>query len=249
MKPYEAIVFDLGGTLIEYAGKFDSWPDLEAPGLRAAHAYLRQEGVQLPLVTQFEAAGFELLPGRWEQAKAGIKNLTVPILLVAILDQFEGDQPEFSLLNAAARQYEEAICTGAEPVPDSQELLAQLKASGYRLGLISNTMFSGQAHIEDLRKFGMLSYFDAMLFSADTNKWKPAPDPFLQVASDLNARIDSTLFVGDDPGADVAGAKGAGMDVVHFASSDRFPPLDGVVPDATIYELVELPTVLETLNS
>jgi HAD superfamily hydrolase (TIGR01549 family) len=249
MKPYKAVVFDLGGTLIEYAGKFDSWPDLEAPGLRAAHAYLRQEGVQLPLVTQFEAAGFELLPGRWEQAKAGIKNLTVPILLVAILDQFEGDLPDFSLLNAAARQYEEAICTGAEPVPYSQELLAQLKASGYRLGLISNTMFSGQAHIKDLRKFGMLSYFDAMLFSADTKKWKPSPAPFLQVASDLKARIDSTLFVGDDPGADVAGAKGAGMDVVHFASSDRFPPLDGVVPDATIYELVELPTVLETLNS
>ena len=249
MKPYEAIVFDLGGTLIEYAGKFDNWPDLEAPGMRAAHEFLRQEGVQVPPVSQFEAAGFELLPGRWEQAKMGIKNLTVPILLAGIFDQFEGDMPEFPLLDAAARHYEKAICAGAEPIPHSQELLAQLKAAGYRLGLISNTMFSGQAHLDDLRKFGMLSYFDAMLFSADTNMWKPAPGPFLQIVSELRARADSTLFVGDDPGADVAGAKGAGMDVVHFASSDRFPPLDGVDPDATIYELVELPNVLETLNS
>jgi HAD superfamily hydrolase (TIGR01509 family) len=249
MKPYEAIVFDLGGTLIEYAGKFDSWPDLESPGMRAAHAYLRQAGVQLPPLSEFESAGFKLLPGRWEQAKMGIKNLTVPILLAGILDQFDGDMPDFSILNAAARLYEKAICAGAEPMPYSRELLAQLKASGYLLGLISNTMFSGQAHLEDLRKFGMLSYFDAMLFSADTNKWKPAPDPFLQVVSELKARIDSTLFVGDDPGADVAGAKGAGLDVVHFASSDRFPPLDGIVPDATIYNLLELPTVLETLNS
>ena len=249
MKRYEAIVFDLGGTLIEYAGKFDSWPDLEAPGMRAAHEFLRQQGVQVPPVSHFETAGFELLPGRWEQAKMGIKNLTVPILLATILDQFEGDIPKLSLLNAAARQYEKAICAGAEPIPYSQELLALLKAAGYRLGLISNTMFSGQAHLDDLRKFGMLSYFDATLFSADTNMWKPMSDPFLQIVRDLRARTDSAIFVGDDPGADVAGAKGAGIDVVHFASSDRFPPLDGVVPDATIYELVELPNVLEALNS
>ncbi|HUS93746.1 MAG TPA: HAD family hydrolase [Patescibacteria group bacterium] len=244
MKLYEAIVFDLGGTLIEYAGKFDSWPDLEKPGMRAAHAYLRQEGVPVPPVSQFEAVGIELLPGYWERAKMGIRNLTVPILLACILDQFEGNLPENSLLEGAARKYEKTICAGAEPIPYSRELLAQLKAAGYRLGLISNTMFSGQAHLDDLMKFGMLSYFDATLFSADSNMWKPSPDPFLQLMSELNSGTATTLFVGDDPGADVAGARSAGIDVVHFASNDRFPPLHGVLPDATIHALVELPGVL-----
>ncbi len=244
MRPYEAIIFDLGGTLIEYAGKSDSWPDLEKPGMRAAHEYLRQEGIPVPPVSQFVEAGIELLPACWEQAKMGIRNLTVPILIANILGQFEGALPENALLEGAARKYEQTICAGAEPIPFSLELLVQLKSAGYRLGLISNTMFSGQAHLDDLMKFGMLSYFDATLFSADSNMWKPSPGPFLQLMSELNSGTATTLFVGDDPGADVAGARGAGIDVVHFASSDRFPPLHGILPDATIHALVELPGFL-----
>ena len=249
MKTYEAIVFDLGGTLIEYAGKFDSWPDLEAPGMRAAHAFLRQEGVPVPEMSQFEAVGYELLPNRWQQAKTGVRNLTVPLLLTDILEQLHIVAPDPSILRTAADRYERAICDDAEPIPYSQELLAQLKATGYRLGLISNTMFSGQAHLNDLRKFGLLSYFEATLFSSETNQWKPTPAPFLRIVSELRTTTDSTLFVGDDPGADVAGAKAVGIDVVHFASSDRFPPAERAVPNATIYHLGELPLLLEKLNS
>ncbi len=81
-----AIVFDLGGTLIEYAGEHDSWPDLEAPGLLAAHIYLTDQGLRLPGIEQFTLVGYDLIPRRWRLATAGEKNLTVPSLLAEMLE-------------------------------------------------------------------------------------------------------------------------------------------------------------------
>lgn len=248
MQKYEAIIFDLGGTLVEYGGEFDKWPDLEAPGMMAAYEYLCKDGLRVPEQAEFVAKGYEILPTLWDKAKLGIENLTVPILLSKILREFQVAPPKASILTIAAQRYETAICAKAEAIPNSQEILSQLKYSGYKLGLISNTMFSSQAHLDDLTRFGMRAYFDATVFSADSNKWKPSPEPFLQVMNDLKSDAYSTLFVGDDPGADVVGAKAAGVDVVHFASSHRFPPAEGAVPNATINQLEELPLVIDRLN-
>ena len=77
MKKYEAIVFDLGGTLIEYAGEFETWPELESPGLSAAHSVFRFHGIQMPSLSHFKAVGFNLLPDLWLQAISGNQNLTV----------------------------------------------------------------------------------------------------------------------------------------------------------------------------
>ena len=40
----KTIIFDLGGTLIEYAGPYAVWPDLERPGLTAAYNALANKG-------------------------------------------------------------------------------------------------------------------------------------------------------------------------------------------------------------
>lgn len=248
MQQFEAIIFDLGGTLIEYASKFKTWPELETPGLEAAHQYLSGKGVIAPELNQFKNTGFSLLPSLWKGATDGKENLTVPIFLSNIFYQLDFDVPRSKHLESAAYHYEKAICAGAEPLPHSQEILQELNEAGFRLGLISNTMFSSQSHLEDLRGFGLLPYFQSTLFSAEVNQWKPSEEPFLSVIKRLETTPSTTVFVGDDPGADIIGAKAAGLKVIHFASSDRFPAVDGHQPDATIYHLQEVTAVLEVLN-
>ena len=39
-----AVIFDLGGTLIEYAGSYLHWPELETPGFMAAYEHLNGQG-------------------------------------------------------------------------------------------------------------------------------------------------------------------------------------------------------------
>jgi putative hydrolase of the HAD superfamily len=243
-----AIVFDLGGTLIDYAGNHTSWPELEKPGLTAAYNLFFHSGTILPDLKQFIFAGFEILPQRWKLATSGIRNLTVASFLLEILDHLEVQHPDNDTLELTARTYEKAICNSASPIAEGKEVLAELKSRGYKLGLISNTMFSREAHLDDMRRFGLDSYFDSMLFSAESNKWKPNIAPFSSILSDLKELPANSVFVGDDPAADIIGGKAAGMNVVHFLSSNRFPSVNGANPDATIHTLPELIPVIAKIS-
>lgn len=244
----EAVVFDLGGTLIEYAGEYATWPDLEIPGMTAAHRTLSEHDVEAPDLEQFKLIGFELLPKRWQRAMRGEQNLTLDSLLGDIVETAELPRPNSDLLHTAARQYEAALCGGAAPLPGGQEVLAELRQAGYRLGLLSNTMFAGASHINDLERFGLAEYFEVMLFSADANKWKPTTAPFLHILEALEVEPANAVYVGDDPSADLVGGHAAGMKTIYFPSSQRFPSLNGVQPDATISHLRELPGCLVALN-
>jgi len=240
----EAVVFDLGGTLVEYAGPYAVWPDLETPGLAAAYDYFQVQGMVLPPFARFRDTGFAILPGRWQGAVEGMRNLRLVDFLSEILHGCvgaNGVQPAW--LVEAGVLYQNAICAQAHLLPGALETLADLKRQGFKIGLLSNTMFTGAAHIDDLRRFGIDGYFDAMLFSADANKWKPQPDPYLHVLAELNAAPDEAVFVGDSPGHDVVGAHAAGMKAI-LIHSDRFPMVAGVAPDGLIHQLNELPALL-----
>lgn len=249
MNQIRAVVFDLGGTLIEYAGTYASWPDLESPGFEAAYGYLNQNKVKLPDPERFKMVGFDLLPKRWRQATSGTRNLTVPDLLTEVLFNFGIGAPDRMVLAEAAERYETAVCAGARPIPHGRDIVAQLASDGFRIGLISNTMFSGRAHIVDLERYGLVEFFDVMLFSSDVNMWKPNVAPFHAVLERLDVEPGQAVFVGDDPAADVVGGRRAGMLTVHYPSSQRFSSPDGVSPDATINNLQELPEVLARLNA
>ncbi|MGD8804213.1 MAG: HAD family hydrolase [Chloroflexota bacterium] len=244
----KTVIFDLGGTLIEYAGEHDAWPQLEEPGLNEAYAILTEAGLELPGRQKFQEVAFETLPGRWADATAGKQNLTTAGFLAEVLDLLQAQQPDRRTLDLAVTRYEAAVCAGAIMVPHAQAVVEQLSQDGYRLGLISNTMYSGQSHLADMERFGLSGYFESMLFSADANKWKPTRAPFNHVMSELRANPESTVFIGDDPGADVIGARRAGMHVVHFHSSDRFPSQGNELPDATIDDLRQLESVLRYMN-
>jgi putative hydrolase of the HAD superfamily len=244
----KTVIFDLGGTLIEYAGEHDAWPQLEEPGLNAAHAVFSEAGLKMPRLQKFQATAYETLPGRWAAATAGRQNLTTSGFLAQVLDLLQVQQPNKRTMDEAVNSYETAVCVGATMIAHAQPVVEQLSEDGYRLGLISNTMYSGQSHLADLARFGLDGYFESMVFSGDVNKWKPNREPFNQVMSDLRAAPESTVFVGDDPGADIIGARRAGMHVIHFRSSERFPPPGSELPDATIDDLRQLQSVLRYMN-
>lgn len=239
------IIFDLGGTLIEYAGPYASWPELETPGFMAAYAYLQAQGVALPPFDDFRQVGFAMLPGRWETAVAGGQNLRLHELLTDILHTClgaNGLHPAW--IHTAAELYQDAICATAHPLDGAADMLAQVQTQGYKVGLISNTMFRGTAHRRDLQRFGLNHYFHSLLFSADIGKWKPRPEPYWHVLAELGADPAQAIFVGDSPEHDVVGAQQAGMRAILIRSSQRFPLPPHVQPDATIHHLSELTAVL-----
>ena len=245
----KAIIFDLGGTLIEYAGPYAAWPDLETPGFQAAYGALKQKGAFLPEFEHFCQAGFALLPQRWRQATLGEENLRLVDLLTAVLHDHTLHETDPAWLTEAAELYQAAICGQAHMFETAPLVLDYVKQQGYKIGLLSNTMFTGEAHKNDLRRFGLIDYFDAMLFSADAGKWKPTAEPFWQVAAELGVAPEAAVYIGDDPASDVVGGQRAGMRTIHVQSSQRFPHPDGVKPDAQVSNLEGITAVLAEWQS
>jgi len=133
-------------------------------------------------------------------------------------------------------------------VSGAEEVLAELKARGYRLGLISNTgRTPGSALREILDALDLAPHIDAMVFSNEHGVCKPQTSIFAALREGLGVAYEETLFVGDNLYVDVHGAQRCGMRAVHFA-----PPVRGtaiaphvehgleIVPDATIGDLREL---------
>jgi putative hydrolase of the HAD superfamily len=99
--------------------------------------------------------------------------------------------------------------------PNLHAALGALATRGYRLGIVTN----GQSPFQErnIAALGIRHYFDTILVSEAEGVRKPDAAIFLRAAARLQARADETVFVGDNPQADIAGAQRCGMKAIWFA--------------------------------
>lgn len=102
--------------------------------------------------------------------------------------------------------------------------LDELRDSGVRLGIVSNWDSRLPRLLDDL---GLAPFFDAVGVSHLEGVEKPDPALFHRVLRRLDARPEQALHVGDLPGADLDGARAAGLDAVLI---DRRGKLEEAYP-------------------
>jgi len=130
---------------------------------------------------------------------------------------------------------------------DSLETLAALRRRGIKIGLISNTVWPGELHTRDLRRFGLYEFFDVLTYSSEQPHTKPHPSIFLETLRQLgDVPPDAAVHVGDRIVDDAQGAQAAGMKAV-LKWHPRRADVPGIEPDARITTLAELPEALEDL--
>ncbi|MDR2144375.1 MAG: HAD family hydrolase [Treponema sp.] len=93
-----------------------------------------------------------------------------------------------------------------KPFPHVAETLGSLKASGFRLGLLSD--FPPRKKLELL---GLDGFFDVVFSTEEFGVLKPNPAPFVKLASAMGLPPKDILYVGNSPHYDIIGAKKAGM--------------------------------------
>ncbi|WP_373540919.1 HAD family hydrolase [Chamaesiphon sp.] len=124
------------------------------------------------------------------------------------------------------------------------EMLEILKQQGYRLGIITNGR--GEFQARAISGLGIKQYFDAILISEIEQVRKPAAEIFERAITRLGGLAQDSVFVGDNPEADMMGAKNAKLRTI-WKHSLLWEEAAGA--DATIDELLEIPAVLEKFNS
>ncbi len=145
---------------------------------------------------------------------------------------------------------QDAICTmthGLYPhrMPHAIETLAALKGQGLKTALVSNAGITTAPTLREmLDHYGLSPYLDALVFSDELEIAKPSAGIFTAALDAIGCSAADAVFVGDSPHNDISGAQTLGMRAVKIGIRH----VDGIVADADITDLDELPRVLDSLK-
>lgn len=195
--------------------------------------------------------GMEIDPSKFAQAVAGAAPLldgpeerpyADEIFIVYTRRIIEGMGGVGPKLDACAIEiYREwAACQHFELYDDVPDVLREIAAAGFRIGLISNShrcLASFQSHFE---LHGLIS---ATISSSEHGFMKPHPSIFSAALTRIDARADEAVMVGDSFKHDVEGAIRAGMRGVLLHRGDT-PTAPGLADVSVIRSLRELPALL-----
>ena len=134
----------------------------------------------------------------------------------------------------------------AVPFDCTKSLLDDLRADGYKTGLITNGISETQRG--KLRLLGIEDSFDSLLITGEFGVYKPAPEPFLACAERLGCAPSELLYVGDHPANDVDASRNAGYVPVWVRTTGSwvFPEIEQ--PALQIDHVREIPALLRSLN-
>ena len=226
---FKAVVFDVGGTLIDYANPESLGPVLE----RNAEDIGLDAGILRNMMSYYLNKRKRGLENHYEA-----KLETALSAALATNHLFLSPEDEYKIID---KIYFHAFGAPAKLFSGAKELLEHLRSRGLKTGIISNTPFSGRLFEQDLQKFGILNLFDSRIWSADFGRRKPSPVIFEESLSRLGVRPEEAMYVGDTIGRDVEGAKNAGMQPILVNRRNIVSP----IPDWTVKELEEIPALLK----
>ena len=188
-----AVTFDVGGTLIE------PWPSVghvySAVAARFGITGVEPEALNSGFVRAWKARrDFDYSRAAWRR----LVELTFVGLSPA--------PPDEACFNAIYDHF--AHAEAWRVFDDAHPALAAVKASGRKVGLISN--WDERLH-PLLAELQLASSFEAVTISCEVGYTKPRPEIFQHCAAQLGLPLESILHIGDSASEDVSGAKAAGM--------------------------------------
>ena len=125
-------------------------------------------------------------------------------------------------------------------MPGAKEMLRVLEERELPMGILSN----GWTELQHL-KAELVGFRGPVLASEEIDAWKPDLKAFATALSRFKMDASATVYVGDNPRVDVAGAKTAGMQTAWADLENATYPDDVVAPDFTVHALAELPRLID----
>jgi putative hydrolase of the HAD superfamily len=231
----DAVLFDYGRTLVTFTyptadllAVLESFrpriEDATGAGAPAAAALLRD--VLMPLEEQIES------PGEDEVAYADVYRAT---WRRAGLDLPDG------LLHEILDQEQQCWDRAVRVDPDALQLLSWLGEQGIKRALCSNAPFPSEMMLRQVSSNGIGALMDAVLFSSQFGRRKPAPEIYLAALASVGASAGRALFVGDRVREDYEGPRAVGMRAVIVTAHAAEAPPQGI---PTIASLAEVPALL-----
>ncbi len=215
---YDAVIFDLGNTLVSYY-TCEQWPGILAECASGAAEHLRQRDMlridltELPQRTQAERRD----EGKSEKVMPLIDRLERIFKLSA-------DDLDDSARLELSRAFMVPIFATAHLHSDALAALAELRTAKIATGILSNSPWGSPYQLwrEELTRHGLSEAVDAAVFCTEVGWRKPDRRPFDFTLEKLGVPAGKCLFVGDDPRWDIAGPAAIGMDSLLISRHDEW---------------------------
>jgi len=195
-----AVGFDLDGTLFDHRGSAIVGVDrfLESLGVEPTeHARTLWFAAEDEQIERWRLRRIDFQEQRRERLRRVLPALGVPT------------PSEVAELDALFERYLAGYRAAWRAFPDSVELVRRVKATGRRVGLLTNG--AEEQQLDKLRLTGLLEVFDHICISERIGVQKPDPQAFRLLAAGLGVGPGECLFVGDNPLHDIDGARAVGM--------------------------------------
>lgn len=204
---YDAVVLDVGGTLLGFHGRAPFREFLAEAGLDDSEQAVDRLHGRLMDIFASRRDSAQGLGARGEELHEWWRGL------------FAATWPQRPDL---AQEMLDWLFAGRFDglFDDSVPALEALQGSGLRLGILSN--FANHLR-QVLQRFGLLPFFDFVVTSAEVGLAKPDPRIFELVVEEAGAPRSRLLYVGDHVGDDIEGARGAGIDAVLIDRAGHHP--------------------------
>jgi putative hydrolase of the HAD superfamily len=233
-----AVLFDLGNTLVSYYRASDFAPILRE-SIDCLCDFLAE---QKSVVADRDRAFQHAVELNTEDPRYRVRPLAGR--LVEIFGEYELADTDLSEMCGI---FLRPIFRLGTLDPLALPTLAAIRQKGIRTAIVSNTPWGSPAErwAEELHRHGLTDAVDAAVFCVDVGWRKPAPQIFQQALSLLDADARDSVFVGDDPRQDVAGAERSGLRAILI---DPRGAVSGA-PCPAIYSLTELLPLLDAMTA
>ncbi|MEA2030887.1 MAG: HAD family hydrolase [candidate division Zixibacteria bacterium] len=234
----KAVIFDLGSTLIEY--ETIGWDELGIKCTISTRKFLVKKGYNIPDEKQYIEI-FERIKNRYrDKAVKSLVEWTIPHVTEELMSDLGIKETDDQLIADIFDAYYKPVKEQLYVYDDTIDTLKKIRRTIPVMGLVSNTIFPEQAHLNELKRFGMTDYLDFKLFSSTFGLRKPHKDIFIKAANMAGLAPSECVYVGDRYVEDIEGPFGVGMPSILKVKNGREYPEDMPLAIRRIQTLSEL---------
>ncbi|HNR02138.1 MAG TPA: HAD family hydrolase [Anaerolineaceae bacterium] len=243
----QAVFFDLGYTLLNFAGDYQA--TINESYFALAHALIR---AGYPLNANAFVERFnDVLLSYYQSRDEDLIERPVETYLARVLSSLGHTEPPEEVTRAALAEMYLTTESHWQLATEAFTVLQQLQARGCRLGLISNAANADNAN-RLIDRFDLRGFFKVILISAVEKIRKPDSRIFTRALNTLGLTPERAVMVGDTLTADILGAQNAGLRAVWITTRADHPEntrvRDRINPDAVVQNLSELLPVLQQFH-
>jgi putative hydrolase of the HAD superfamily len=232
----KAVLFDFGDTLVSFENfNYDT-------SLAALHQKFVKNGI-ITAYEEFKSVYFKVRDKVSREGESSFREVNFCVRIARVLNELGFIlSPTDPKLVSSVEAFMHPLKESLKLKPQVPMVLQELKKK-YKVGLVSNFAYP-PAIKEALLKFDLSKFFDTVIISGDVGWRKPSPKIFERALNSLKVSASETVFVGDDPFHDIAGAKQLGMKTILLRRLDKKGTVETGNPDKMIHGLEELLLIL-----